>query len=107
MLEGIAWRYRAGCPWRDLPEDFGPWKTVWKRHHRWSFDGTYDAMFAAVVAVTGLDPATIGELEELVEKLLSVDSTSVRAHQHAAGARSDTLLTGGSIELQESRRRAG
>ncbi len=49
-------------------------------------------MFAAVIAATGLDPATIEEMEELVEKLLSVDSTSVRAHQHAAGARSDTTV---------------
>jgi putative transposase len=55
LLEGIAWRYRAGCPWRDLPADFGPWQTVWKRHHRWSLDGTYDAMFAAVMAATGTD----------------------------------------------------
>jgi putative transposase len=103
LLEGIAWRYRAGCPWRDLPADFGPWQTVWKRHHGWSLDGTYDAMFAAVMAATGTD---VGDGLDTVEKLLSVDSTSVRAHQHAAGARSDTL-TGGAVELQESRRRAG
>jgi putative transposase len=40
ILEGIVWRFRTGCPWRDLPADFGSWKTVWKRHHRVSFDGT-------------------------------------------------------------------
>ena len=100
MLEGIAWRFRVGCPWRDLPTDFGPWQTVWKRHHRWSLDGTYDVMFAQVAAVFGLD----AELAENIEKLLSVDSTNARAHQHSAGARSDTLATGGSVELQESRR---
>jgi putative transposase len=43
MLEGIVWRFRTGSPWRDLPADFGPWQTVWKRHHRWSLDGTYEA----------------------------------------------------------------
>jgi putative transposase len=97
ILEGIAWRFRTGSPWRDLPAEFGPWQTVWKRHHRWSLDGTYDAMFAQVTAVFGFDAAMV----EDIEKLLSVDSTNVRAHQHAAGARSDTLATGGSVELQE------
>lgn len=100
ILEGIAWRFRTGCPWRDLPADFGPWQTVWKRHHRWSLDGTYDEMFAEVAVAFGF-PA---ELIDDIEKLLSADSTSVRVHQHAAGARSDTLSTGGSVELQESRR---
>src|ERR1700746_630636 len=56
ILEGIAWRFRTGSPWRDLPADFGPWQTVWKRHHRWSLDGTYDAMFAQVTAVFGSTP---------------------------------------------------
>ena len=100
ILEGIAWRFRTGSPWRDLPADFGPWQTVWKRHHRWSLDGTYDKMFVQVAAVFGFD----AEMAEDIEKLLSVDSTNVRAHQHSAGARSDTLNTGGTVELQESRR---
>ncbi|EUA09431.1 putative transposase [Mycobacterium kansasii 732] len=60
-------------------------------------DGTYDAMFAQVRAVFGLGAAVVAD----VEKLLSVDSTNVRAHQHCAGARSDTLAKGGSVELQE------
>ena len=98
ILEGIAWRFRTGSPWRDLPADFGPWQTVWKRHHRWSLDGTYDEMFAHVAVAFGGEAA----MAEDMEKLLSVDSTSARAHQHCAGARSDTLATGGTIELQES-----
>ena len=102
ILEGIAWRFRSGCPWRDLPADFGPWQTVWKRHHRWSLDGTYDEMFARVAVAFGLDAEMLAD----IEKLLAVDSTSVRAHQHAAGARSDTLSTGGTVELQESCRGA-
>jgi transposase len=100
ILEGIAWRFRTGSPWRDLPADFGPWQTVWKRHHRWSLDGTYDQMFGRVAAMFGLDE----QMADDIESLLSVDSTSVRAHQHSAGARSDTLATGGTIELHESRR---
>ena len=73
ILEGIAWRFRTASPWRDLPADFGPWQTVWKRHHRWSLDGTYDEKFAQVVAVFGFD----AEMVEDIETLLSVDSTNV------------------------------
>uniref|UniRef100_UPI0039E318B9 transposase n=1 Tax=Amycolatopsis sp. cmx-11-51 TaxID=2785797 RepID=UPI0039E318B9 len=61
MLEEIAWWFRTGCPWRDLPTDFRPWRTVWKRHHRWSLDGTYDDMFAQVAAVFGVE----GEMASL------------------------------------------
>ena len=81
ILEGIAWRFRTGAPWRDLPADFGPWQTVWKRHHRFSFDGTYQRMLELVRRGCRDD-----ELDEGVARLLSVDSTVVRAHQHAAGA---------------------
>src|SRR3954447_2931222 len=49
-LEGISWRFRTGSPWRDLPEHFGAWQSVWERHRRWSDDGTYVRMFAAVRA---------------------------------------------------------
>jgi putative transposase len=81
LLEGIAWRFRTGSPWRDLPADFGPWQTVWKRHHRFSFDGTYQQMLDAVREHHRDD-----ELDDGLARLLSVDSTAVRAHQHAAGA---------------------
>ena len=94
IAEGIAWRFRTGSPWRDLPADFGPWQTVWKRHHRWSLDGTYDEMFAQVAAVFESDAEMVAD----IKNLLSVDSTTVRAHQHCAGARSDTLHTGGIVE---------
>lgn len=78
-LEGIAWRFRTGSPWRDLPTEFGPWQSVWERHRRWSTDGTYTAMFTAVREEAGVE-------EEQLLELISVDSTSVRVHQHAAGA---------------------
>ena len=102
ILEGIVWRYRVGAPWRDLPPEFGPWQTVWKRHHRWSTDGTYAGVFLAVQEAFGSSQ----EAMESIGVLLSVDSTSVRAHQHAAGARGDVLTTealrGGGSELQGS-----
>jgi putative transposase len=102
ILEGIAWRYRVGAPWRDVPAEFGPWQTVWKRHHRWSLDGTYAKVFVAVQERFGPLP----DQSELVEVFVSVDSTSVRAHQHAAGARADrwtaAAVSGGGTELHDS-----
>lgn len=89
VLEAIAWRFRTGSPWRDLPEEFGSWKTAWKRHRRWSTDGTYQRIFERVLAEYG----AAGKLDWLV----SADSTIVRAHQHAAGAPS-ARSTGGEIE---------
>ncbi len=102
-LEGICWRFRTGSPWRDLPVEFGAWQSVWERYRRWSADGSYEQMFAAVKHATGVDDAEL-------ESLLSVDSTSVRAHQHAAGAPKPKAApghTGGRVELQVSAQRAG
>ena len=79
ILEGIAWRFRTGSPWRDLPADFGPWQTVWKRHHRFSSDGTWDTLLREIQA----DADAAGQLDWNV----SVDSSIVRAHQHAATAK--------------------
>lgn len=98
VLEGICWRFRTGAPWRDVPAEFGPWQTLWKRHRRWSEDGTYEKMRVAAQAVDPEVAAVDG-----VRQLLGVDSSVVRAHQHAAGAR---RVTGGWIELQETARRA-
>jgi transposase len=78
VLEGIVFRYRTGCAWRDLPEEFGPWQTVWKRHHRFSLDGTWDRILTALQARA--DAA--GELDWVV----SVDSSISRVHQHGATA---------------------
>lgn len=79
VLEAIAWRYRTGSPWRDLPAQFGPWQSVYDRHVRWSRDGTYDRVFAA--AHTAADAA--GDLDWLV----AADSSLMRVHQHGATAR--------------------
>lgn len=97
VVEAIIWRFRTGSPWRDLPEDFPAWQTVWWRFNRWSKDGTWDSVLTALQGQV----QAAGELEWVV----SVDSTIARAHQHAAGAR--RLVRGGSIELQESAARAG
>jgi transposase len=44
VVEGITYRYRYGIAWRDLPAEFGPWQTVWKRHCRYASDGMWDLM---------------------------------------------------------------
>lgn len=104
-LEGIIWRFRTGSPWRDLPDAFGAYQSVWQRHLRWSTDGTYARMFAAAREHAGLG-------REDLEPILSIDSTVVRAHQHAAGARRDSVSAddaqgaGGRIELHEFSDRA-
>lgn len=95
VIEGIIYRYRAGIPWRDLPESFGPWKTVWKRHRRFSADGTWDRIHARLLAEADAD----GNLDWA----MSVDSTINRAHQHGTNL---TRVAGGSVELHESARRA-
>ncbi|MGA6161001.1 IS5 family transposase [Stenotrophomonas sp. NPDC087984] len=79
VINGILYRLRTGVPWRDLPARFGPWKTAYERHRRWSADGTWDKIFAAVLA----DADAEGRIDW---SMVSVDSTSCRAHQHAAGA---------------------
>ncbi len=79
IINGILWKLRTGAPWRDLPGRYGPWQTCYDRFVRWRRDGTWDALFTAVV--TGAQ--AVGAIEWEV----SVDSTIVRAHQHAAGAR--------------------
>jgi transposase len=67
-----------GIVWRDLPESFGPWQTVWKRHHRFAVDGTWEKVLARVLT----DADAAGELDWA----LSVDSTIARVHQHGATA---------------------
>jgi transposase len=80
VINGILFRVRTGIPWRDLPEHFGSWKTVYERHRRWSADGTWDRVLRAIQAEADL----VGRIDW---SMVGVDSTSCRAHQHAAGAR--------------------
>ena len=101
VLEGIVFRLRTGCPWRDLPERFGPWQTVWKRHARFSKDGTWDQILAALLVKA--DDA--GQ----VDWQLSVDSTVSRVHQHGLNMTREAACqlpshTGGPLELQETAR---
>jgi transposase len=95
VVNGILWKLRTGAPWRDLPERYGPWTTCHDRLVRWRRDGTWDRLLAH--AQTKSD--AVGELEWVV----CVDSSSVRAHQHAAGARKRAARS----DLKRGRARPG
>jgi len=94
VIEGIIYRYRCGLPWRDVPSEFGPWQTLWKRHRRYSGDGTWDRVLAQLLA--------LADEAGMVDWAVS-DSTVNRAHQHATNL---SRHTGGPVELHESALRA-
>ena len=100
VIEGAIYRLRTGIAWRDLPAEFGPWQTVWKRHYRFSLNGTWDRVLLALQVQADAN----GEIDWRV----SVDLTAARVHQHGATAArvelKATSHTGGSVELQESAR---
>ncbi len=73
FINAILWIAKTGIPWRDLPERFGNWNSVWKRFDRWAKKGVWEQVFLALQ-----DP----DLEWLF-----FDSTVIRANQHAAGAK--------------------
>ncbi len=74
FVEGVLWIVRTGAPWRDLPETFGNWNSAFRRFSRWSAKGVWHRIMTAMAD----DP----DFEYLI-----LDSTIVRAHQHAAGAK--------------------
>src|ERR1700741_2850216 len=73
FVEAVLYRYRAGIPWRDLPERLGDWKNVQRRFSRWAKSGVWQRVFTPLAEDAELEYAMI-------------DSTIVRAHQHSAGA---------------------
>jgi transposase len=87
IVEGIIYRFRTGIAWRDLPATFGPWQTVWKRHQRFSSDGTWDRIHARLMSQAD---AAGG-----IDWTISVDSTIARAHQHATNLPRAEGPTGG------------
>jgi transposase len=80
VVNGILWKIRTGADWRDVPERYGPWQTLYQRFRRWSADGTWDRLLAQAQ----VHDDAVGAVDMSV---VCVDSTIVRAHQHAAGAR--------------------
>jgi transposase len=80
FVEAVLYRYRAGIPWRDLPERFGDWKNTHRRFSRWAKKGVWKAIFQTLAADADNEYAMI-------------DSTIVRAHQHSAGAKKKPART--------------
>ena len=80
FLNAVLYVAKTGLPWRDLPERFGPWNSVWRRFDRWSRRGVRAALFDALQ-----DP----DLEWLI-----LDSTVIRAHPCAAGAKKKRTVPG-------------
>ena len=77
FVEAVLYRFRTGCPWRDLPERFGYWTTVHQRFGRWAKCGVFERIFNLLAS-------------DHDNEYMMIDATIVRAHQHSAGARKKT-----------------
>jgi transposase len=80
FVDAVLYRYRAGVPWRDLPERFGDWKNTHRRWSRWAESGVWEKIFNHLA----------GEADN---EYAMIDSTIVRAHQHSAGAQKKKAKT--------------
>jgi putative transposase len=91
FLDAVLWIARTGAPWRDLPERFGEWNSVFQRFNRWAKKGVWQRVFESLQ-----DP----DLEWLM-----LDATIVRAHIHAAGAQKKTADNSSDVRAAASARR--
>jgi len=80
MVDGILWVLKTGVPWRDLPERFGPWQTVYDRFRLWTQNGIWDRILRELQTVTNIE----GEIDWT---LFCIDGSNIRAHRCAAGAK--------------------
>ena len=85
VLNGMLWVLRTGAPWRDLPERYGPWQTVYSRFRRWRDAGVWDRVLRTLQEDAAHDDTLDGSL-------VMIDGSSIRAHQHAAGAKKGALI---------------
>jgi transposase len=79
FVDAVLYRYRAGIPWRDLPERFGDFRVIHSRHRRWCKSGVWERVFKLLA-------------EDADNEYAMIDSTIVRAHQHSAGAKKGVVL---------------
>ena len=76
VLDGIFWIARTGAPWRDLPEEFGKWSSVYRQFRRWTLAGLWEEIMEA-----------LNHSGAVPDALQMIDSTVIRAHHQAAGAK--------------------
>lgn len=74
MLNGMIWIARSGAQWRELPEKYGPWQTVYSKYRKWEIEGVLKKVFKALS-------------EDADMENLSIDSTSIKVHQSANGGK--------------------
>jgi transposase len=96
ILNGILWRLTTGVPWRDLPDRYGSWRTVYSRFRRWQQAGVWERLFAALQA----QGDAAGDLDWALHHL---DGTMIRAHAHAAGAKKGAVITPSAAAMAGSR----
>ena len=88
VLNGIFWTLRTGSPWRDLPERYGPYTTVYNRYNRWARAGVWLRIFEVLA-------------ERSPDSLHLIDSSIIRAHQHAAGGKKGARITPSAVLVED------
>jgi transposase len=88
VLNGIFWTLRTGSPWRDLPKRYGPYTTVYNRYNRWAKAGVWLRIFERLA-------------EQSPDSLDLIDSSIIRAHQHAAGGKKGARITPSAVLVED------
>jgi transposase len=83
VLNGMFWVLNSGAPWRDMPERYGEWETVYGRYRRWTREGLFDRILNAL-------HVTLDDQGRIDWSVFDVDGTNIRAHRSAAGASKKT-----------------
>ena len=95
VLDAVFWLMRTGAPWRDLPEEFGNWNSIFRQFRRWADSGVWDVVLEAL-AGSGVCDAT----------LQMIDATIIRAHHCAGGGKGGPRVTRSAVRAAASRPRS-
>jgi len=88
VINGIFYVLRTGSPWRDLPERYGPYTTVYNRYNRWAKAGVWLHIFETLAAKSP-------------QSMQLIDSSIIRAHQHAAGGKKGVRITPSAVLVED------
>jgi transposase len=100
QFEGVIWRFKTGGQWREMPKEFGAWSTVSNRFRQWRDAGVFEALMEGLIA----EAARRGEVDL---SLVSIDSTTARAHHDAAGMHLDQDVITALEEAAAEKEKAG